>query len=405
MPEQEDTIERLSLDYRNLSERFTKHSNEYNKQYCSIYNVRLQQMTEILVEKVTKKWGSEYPIIQLHKLSESDFEKCIVIGTLFKDQKLKPSLLKQLAESNHVTPQPVVTHFTDESDLLYIEDEVQRYQLIGMNPEKFVTGIICALLSTDLGKGKLMVHDSCFAEMRPQVERPISGEDKFVIFIGGLNLINVEKTLLQLRLFVNFVAGLLGNVNGLEATKVARIVITGNCIRNEAPKSQQTLSLVSKTVVPNDSVQAVKILDAFLYEFCQFIDVDVMPGTYDPSNYILPQKPLHHCMFPKARVYKSLHVVPNPYEFEIDGLRVLGSSGQPVTDVLRFSEIEEGIEVLENCLKWSHLAPTAPDTLGCYPYNELDPFIIKDCPHVLFAGNQKAFDTKIVTGKSYYMVS
>lgn len=123
--------ERICLDYKNLSQRFSKQSNDYNKQYCSIYTIRLQQMTTMLMETIYRKWGSTYPVLKLHKLSETDCEKCVVIGTLFKDQKLKPSLLKQISESNNLLPPPVLTHFTDESDVLYIEDELQRYQLIG----------------------------------------------------------------------------------------------------------------------------------------------------------------------------------------------------------------------------------------------------------------------------------
>lgn len=34
------------------------------------------------------------------------------------------------------------------------------------------------------------------------------------------------------------------------------------------------------------------------------------------------------------------------------------------------------IDVLTNTLYWRHMAPTAPDTLSCYPFSELDPFVI-----------------------------
>lgn len=123
--------ERITLEYKNLSQRFAKQTNDYSKQYCNIYNIRLQQITATLMETISKKWGTDYPVLKLYKLSETDCEQCVVIGTLFKDQKLKPSLLKQLSEANNLLPQPVLTHFTDESDVLYIEDELQRYQLLG----------------------------------------------------------------------------------------------------------------------------------------------------------------------------------------------------------------------------------------------------------------------------------
>ena len=44
--------------------------------------------------------------------------------------------------------------------------------------------------------------------------------------------------------------------------------------------------------------------------------------------------------------------------------RFLGSSGQPVSDMYRFSSAEDHLKLLENTLVWGHLAPTAPDTLG-----------------------------------------
>ncbi len=51
------------------------------------------------------------------------------------------------------------------------------------------------------------------------------------------------------------------------------------------------------------------------------MDVDVMPGEFDPANYALPQQALHKCMFPQASMYPTLHCVSNPYEFSVDGVR------------------------------------------------------------------------------------
>lgn len=123
--------ERVIVEYRNLSQKFTKQITDYSKQYCSIYTIRLEQMTPILMERISQKWGSKYPILKLYKVAETDCEQCVVIGTLFKHQKLKPSILKQISEASNLLPQPSLTHFMDESDVLYIEDELQRYQLLG----------------------------------------------------------------------------------------------------------------------------------------------------------------------------------------------------------------------------------------------------------------------------------
>ena len=44
--------------------------------------------------------------------------------------------------------------------------------------------------------------------------------------------------------------------------------------------------------------------------------------------------------------------------------RFLGSSGQPVNDIYKFSKLDDRLDILEKTLNWCHLAPTAPDTLG-----------------------------------------
>ena len=46
--------------------------------------------------------------------------------------------------------------------------------------------------------------------------------------------------------------------------------------------------------------------------------------------------------------------------------RILGTSGQPVDDVKRYSDIEDSLDILERMLEWGHIAPTAPDTLSEY---------------------------------------
>ena len=56
------------------------------------------------------------------------------------------------------------------------------------------------------------------------------------------------------------------------------------------------------------------------------------------------------------------------------------------------------IDLLESTLRWRHVLPTAPDTLASYPFYDTEPFIIAEAPHVYFAGNQPAFETRLVTG-------
>ena len=64
----------------------------------------------------------------------------------------------------------------------------------------------------------------------------------------------------------------------------------------------------------------------------------------------------------QASVYQTLHGVPNPYECEIGGRRMLGTSGQPIHDIARYSKLSDPLDILQHTLEWAHIAPTCPDT-------------------------------------------
>ena len=53
--------------------------------------------------------------------------------------------------------------------------------------------------------------------------------------------------------------------------------------------------------------------------------VDIMPGEFDPCNYVWPQQPLHSCMFPQAGVYSTFQNVTNPYDAVVGGVRYVSS--------------------------------------------------------------------------------
>ena len=61
---------------------------------------------------------------------------------------------------------------------------------------------------------------------------------------------------------------------------------------------------------------------------------------------------------------------------------------------------DDRLKTLQRSLEFQHLAPTAPDTLGCYPFanKEEDPFVVRQCPHIFFAGNQPRYESKMVEG-------
>ncbi|NXS24349.1 DPOD2 polymerase, partial [Mystacornis crossleyi] len=104
-------------------------------------------------------------------------------------------------------------------------------------------------------------------------------------------------------------------------------------------------------------------------------------------------------MLPLASAYATLRLVTNPYQANLDGVRFLGTSGQNISDIFKYSSMDDYLEILEWTLLAGHISPTAPDTLGCYPFYKSDPFILTECPHVYFCGNAPHFQSKLLQGK------
>ena len=57
------------------------------------------------------------------------------------------------------------------------------------------------------------------------------------------------------------------------------------------------------------------------------------------------------------------------------------------------------VDWLERTLEWLHFAPTAPDTLAEFPFDQSDPLVINEYPNIYFVGNMEKFETKLVEGK------
>lgn len=120
------------------------------------------------------------------RLSELQLDQdCIIIGTLYKQMELKPSILKEISEQNGlVAPPPGVgshSRYSDPSDELILEDELQRVALTGdIDVGQMISGTVVALYGRQPEEfmGKFFVKGVTYSTLPSQVPRQVLEPEK-----------------------------------------------------------------------------------------------------------------------------------------------------------------------------------------------------------------------------------
>ncbi len=428
---------------------------QYQQQFGDMYFLRLAALKPVL-EKVAQEEWQDFEIAgetaqQVPRvLDVRQGELCWVVGTVYMDMPLKPNILEDISKEHWVAgPPPRKSYMSiDDETPIMLEDESGRLRLAGstLKSNILVTGVIIAVLGTENANGDFEVLDLHIPELPPQpkrwqrddeeeedgkmeVDRPPQPKKKIAI-VSGLDISGTEADTLTLSLLSEFLLGeALDSDDQEAATNISRLIIAGNSIAldvianqthglDETKKPQhKKYGYDASAYNPTPTAQ----LDQFMSELLPSIPITIMAGEQDPANQSLPQQPIHPAMFPHSRAYSSSNInepeveepgwfdsVTNPWDGDIEGWRFMGNSGQPVDDILKYvnmggpdgKDAEGRLEVMEAMLRWRSGAPTAPDTLWCYPFQERDQFVIEQSPHVFFVGNQPRFDTAAIEGSN-----
>ncbi|KAI8468881.1 MAG: DNA polymerase alpha/epsilon subunit B-domain-containing protein [Monoraphidium minutum] len=473
-----ETFERATVSYENKGGRFLLTGpRNFQRQYAQLYFCRLSLLAGAARAAAASRWPGA-PAAKT--LGAAEGVECVVVGTLFKQQRLRPSVLDEYSKDGalkqarggaapdqllltlhtltRARPQALgLTNFCDASDAIVLEDEGSRLVLRGATPEALpvgalVTGVVAAVRGRADAGGDFVVTDICFPGLPPQPPRPQLEGDAYVALLSGLELAGgggAER--LRVQLLVDF---LTGNLAGRDqqaslVAGVARLVILGSTLGrlealsgaappppgggasggggggaggggfNGGGRAAPGGGAAAAAVATKAVLEPVADMDMAITELAAALPVDVLPGPDDPANVSLPQQPLHACLFPGAAPYASFVRATNPHECELGGVRLLATSGQNIEDMAKYTEGVDRLDLMESTLRWRHLAPTAPDTLTCYPFTDDDPFVLGGgggggggasgsgggaCPHAYIVGNQPEFATRLVTGEDGQVV-
>ncbi|PHH78011.1 hypothetical protein CDD82_3268 [Ophiocordyceps australis] len=447
-------LSRESSCYKPLHTFALDKDRPYQQQYGDMYFLRLAKLKPVVDEVAAAAWegtliGDEEAKKVDRVLDVRQGDLCWVVGTVYMEMALKPNVLEDVINDRWITaPLPTQRYYNDdELDQIMLEDDSGRLRLVGqiLRRVPMVTGCIIAVLGTENSAGEFEVLDLKLPEMAPQPQRwaltnPGLPEAKAkakadddededmtddsqkpgnkIAIVSGLNFAaNDASHALELNLLLEFLLGeALERPMQDEVARISRLIIAGNSIstvsderaEKRAPekKVHKKYGYDASTFNPLPS----KLFDEFMTELLPSMPITLLPGSQDPANAIYPQQPIHMAMFYDARQYGAdddanpasvpgwFNPVTNPFEAEIDGWRILGTGGQNIDDVFKYIDSDDRLGMMDAMCRWRCCAPTAPDTLWSYPFQEDEPFVMQACPHVYFVGCQPEFSTRRIYG-------
>ncbi|KAM0787009.1 hypothetical protein ACM66B_006277 [Microbotryomycetes sp. NB124-2] len=400
----------------------------YTKQYANLYWLRLVVQRRVAEQQAQLKWkhvkvpgqgGS--PKFVRRMLDVTTNHLCFIVGTLYMDMPLKPNVLEDLARDHYVAAPPPRRKIGSKNDEVMLEDESGRIRLIGDVVKQamgtLVTGTIIAALGRETPTGDFEVADFVFPGAPPQptpavhekddVDMKVDGKDatdegEWIAIASGLDMGSTEDAAdARTAMLAEWLCGEVGEDDDTaQATGVTRLVLAGNSLAEPPVDSDEQKPKRYGYDSSSFSANPTLALDSFLDDVLTSLPIDLMPGETDPTAPTMPQQPLHPALLPKAGSHERFERRTNPFWFDVGETTFLGTSGQPLDDVFKYLDSEDRLGMAERTLEWSHIAPTCPDTLWCYPFVDRDPFILQQLPHVYFVGNQPRFESSLVKFES-----
>jgi DNA polymerase delta subunit 2 len=88
----------MDVDCKLETDRFVTQKREMAAQYADLYFVRLLKLKSDLIQRSKAKWDtpSNQPKVCQRILDAEIGVRCIMVGTLYKEMKLKPNILDEL---------------------------------------------------------------------------------------------------------------------------------------------------------------------------------------------------------------------------------------------------------------------------------------------------------------------
>ncbi|AAT43054.1 DNA-directed DNA polymerase II small subunit [Picrophilus oshimae] len=267
----------------------------------------------------------------------------------------------------------LVEDLDDHMDVFLLKSKGLSNELI---LEDEVIGIIGSISRT--GRDTVMFADEI---IRPDIPRKMIYEDKKEpVYIASISDIHVGSRTFRKNDFQKLISWIKSSRN--EAQYLKYLILSGDVVDGIGvyPGQENDIEIL------NPFEQYEKLAE-YLNELPDDIDIFLTPGNHDNVRLAEPQP-----VFSKKIsdfFNKNVHLIPNPFNIEINGKNVLIYHGMSLNDMIElvpganYASVGSAIEEL---LKRRHLAPVYGGKTPIIP-SKVDYHVIEKIPDIFITGH------------------
>lgn len=371
----------------------------FDIQYSASYRTRFAIMRKLILENPIL---NEYNL-QVKELSGNLNQECVIIATLFLASAFKHSVLNDNEETTRILK---TTYMSDDA-ILFIEDESGKIEIQfreGFSKlQAFTSGMVLGYVGEINEKNIFWCKDIIFPKPLDHNENNV--RKGRVLFISNCLFKNGNSERLKI-------------ITDIYKNKIDEVLIIGD------------------TFIEGETNPDFRVLNKWI-DNCG-LHVSIIPGLNDPTTQLIPQAPLHELLFTQRACRKDgtgyLKLLPNPCQIKMLSFDLAILSHHILHDIAKYvPQHKRGVQstpadysmhadeaelknftpkshfdddsilsILEQLVRIRYLAPNAPDTIGCIPYDGNDPFVLNACDYIISGGfskpSKKIYNRKVLLG-------
>uniref|UniRef100_A0A0K0FL93 DNA polymerase delta subunit 2 (inferred by orthology to a human protein) n=1 Tax=Strongyloides venezuelensis TaxID=75913 RepID=A0A0K0FL93_STRVS len=402
----------IAPKFKMINEDFVLSSDIWNErerepidyQLNDLYMVRLNLLKDRIHSSAKKQYGEDIQFSDYFDLEdENSGLLCGVLQLKLKDRK---SIITNIEVDDDALLTYEDNGFEDEikkseKDCLNLVTNDYIVKLSNIDIYNNSHGAVVGIYGHKLDNGNsFFVENIIYPEPALQKEILEAKEETYMCFISDLKFSQSKTS--ERECYLNFLSTCFqeGGNNLPEDIKnifrgIERVIIAGGTFDDSEfyKRSYNILDLKDPLITHKQLLEA----DKYFKSLTNCAPVHVIPGICDIGTGSWPiQVPYRGAYTICSKLEKDFFLTTNPTFFETNGRTYLGMSGDSVADILRIRDNKSSLDVMEQLLRYQHLAPTSPDHMSIFVSKSDDFMVLKKTPHVFFVGGQSYFDRKTI---------